>query len=469
MPFKAGSCLLVLAFSCWMQAGAVVCGGLVMDIVARPVGSALLAGSSAPGVCSVRPGGVGRNVAEALARLSSDREPRPKLLAVVGNDMNGLSAVGHAESVGIDVGLLQRGPHISTPTYVAVLDERNDLMAAIADFRSVDDLDLTGPETQKALSLAPALVLDANLSPQTLEGIASASFRASSSSGSSGSSRGPSECGPQIVWWEPTSVAKCASIFCAPGFWPAVTHTSPNVAELSAMAHAAQSLVSGVQPDLAAASQHAMDAGARLEAAVSEAATQGKGTEVLGLLREPAEQVLQALDYAPPQGPTTAAQLPGTPQLVREARPPKRHLVVTLGAHGVVLVSSEHMGHAERSSAVHGSGSLVGSPTLRGSTPTRGGRASWFPARDLGASGAVDVTGAGDTLVAAALYQLLQGKPDEEAIAFGIAAAALSVSCADPVHPDLSDPESRAALLKISQDIRVQESHQLYFCPSVRK
>lgn len=82
--------------------------------------------------------------------------------------------------MGIDPTLLVRHALAPTPTYAALLDEAGGLVAAIADFRAVDDLSLflkaddvaeTGDawpgnkftsSLRKALVVAPAVIVDGN-------------------------------------------------------------------------------------------------------------------------------------------------------------------------------------------------------------------------------------------------------------------------------------------------------------------
>lgn len=62
----------------------------------------------------------------------------------------------------------------------------------------------------------------------------------------------------------------------------------------------------------------------------------------------------------------------------------------------------------------------------------------------------IDVTGAGDALIAGTLHGLIANVPLREAVSDGVLLAALTVECEGTVHPDLSP-----SLLK-SQRIRLE-------------
>jgi hypothetical protein len=88
----------------------VVVGGMNVDTLAR-IGGETVAGSSNPGTTITAHGGVGRNVAENLARLGSP----VRMFGIVGVDDHGDQLVEHLASLGVDV--LGAGPG---PELVAV-------------------------------------------------------------------------------------------------------------------------------------------------------------------------------------------------------------------------------------------------------------------------------------------------------------------------------------------------------------
>jgi len=65
----------------------VVCGGAVIDCIARPYDGTQIGASrtSLPGEAKVALGGVGRNIADVISRLGG----KTQLVSVVGNDDSG--------------------------------------------------------------------------------------------------------------------------------------------------------------------------------------------------------------------------------------------------------------------------------------------------------------------------------------------------------------------------------------------
>jgi pseudouridine kinase len=141
----------------------VVVGGANLDVKAHSARAAV-PGTSNPGSVLRSAGGVGRNVAENLARLGSD----VSLVAAVGTDPAGDEVLAATESAGVDVSRLARGAH-PTGSYVAVLDADGELVVAVADMAATEALapsDVDG--VADVLGHAELVVLDGNLRPDTL-------------------------------------------------------------------------------------------------------------------------------------------------------------------------------------------------------------------------------------------------------------------------------------------------------------
>ena len=140
-----------------------VVGGANMDVKAwstRP----LVPATSNPGTTVVAPGGVGRNVAENLARLGTPVH----LVAAVGTDLLGDQLVAATAAAGVRVDHVRRGGH-PTGTYTAVLEADGELVVAVADMAATDAL---APADVRAagdvIAGAALLVLDGNLAPGTI-------------------------------------------------------------------------------------------------------------------------------------------------------------------------------------------------------------------------------------------------------------------------------------------------------------
>ncbi|EDQ02244.1 Sugar kinase, ribokinase family protein [Shewanella benthica KT99] len=144
---------------------AVVIGGANMDILGRPLNS-LQVGDSNPGSVSCSPGGVGRNIAENLARLGS----QTRLISAIGKDTYGQMIMNQCQQAGIDMkGCLQLND-ANTSTYLSVLDGDGDMHVAINDMAILERLSVEVlKEKEELLRRADLIILDANLSAESLE------------------------------------------------------------------------------------------------------------------------------------------------------------------------------------------------------------------------------------------------------------------------------------------------------------
>lgn len=203
-----------------------VVGGAVLDTKVRTAAAPVL-GTSNPGTASATVGGVGRNIAENLARLG-----RPTVLvAAVGDDPAGDTVLQRTRTAGVECRHVVVSPH-PTGTYAAVLDDAGDLLIAVADMRATDELavaDLAVVPT--LLGGADALVVDANLDATVIRWLLAAA----------------QDAGVLSVF-EPVSVAKATAA--APVLDGSLrVHTvTPNVDELAALvAHPVHDTVEGVR------------------------------------------------------------------------------------------------------------------------------------------------------------------------------------------------------------------------------
>ncbi len=116
------------------DAEVVVLGGAVMDVKAVTDGRAV-PGTSNPATIHTSPGGVGRNIAEGLARLGR----RTFLVAVVGDDAFGRELLARTADAGVYVDHVVRGA-VRTGTYLATLDHDGELVVGASDMRATDAL-----------------------------------------------------------------------------------------------------------------------------------------------------------------------------------------------------------------------------------------------------------------------------------------------------------------------------------------
>lgn len=148
-------------------------GGANVDLTGQSSGP-FLPGDSNPGSLSQSPGGVGRNIAENLARLG-----RPvSLVSLIGRDPQGNWLAERITEAGIGVDGLLRHPDRPTSSYLAMNDADGHLIGAIADMGITADLT---PERlaplQSRLIAADTLIVEANLPEASLAWLAQLPLR----------------------------------------------------------------------------------------------------------------------------------------------------------------------------------------------------------------------------------------------------------------------------------------------------
>jgi len=302
----------------------VVIGGANLDLKARSRRAAVPATSN-PGSGSMAAGGVGRNIAENLARLGT----RTHLVAAIGSDGPGDQVLAATARAGVQVDHVRRSAR-ATGTYTAVLDADGELVVAVADMAATDELSVAQVDAARNLvTTASLVVLDGNLSAETL-----------------GFALDLATTAGVRVLIEPVSVPKATLV--APlldGSLP-VHAVTPNRDELAAL--------TGLPTRTARQVERAAGA------------LHGRGVELVWVRLGPDGSLLST-----PAGTTC---LPAVPSEV------------------------------------------------------------------------VDVTGAGDAMLAAFCHALLAGTPPTEAAAYGHAAAALTIASPHTVRPDLTDRLVRSLL-----------------------
>ncbi len=143
---------------------AVVVGGANMDICGTARGP-LRQGDSNLGKVRLAPGGVGRNIAENLARLGSDC----RLVSAVGRDPHGARLIEVSQQAGVNMRHVLQLEGQSTSCYLSLHGQDGEMACAINDMAILDSLT---PQRlaplDGLLGAARALVLDANLAEETL-------------------------------------------------------------------------------------------------------------------------------------------------------------------------------------------------------------------------------------------------------------------------------------------------------------
>jgi pseudouridine kinase len=309
------------------EPGVVVVGGANMDVKARSRAAAV-GGTSNPGLAAMSPGGVGRNIAENLARLGT----RTHLIASVGRDPLGDMLIRETSDAGVHLDYVAR-TDTATGTYTAVLDVDGELVIAVSDMAATEELSpLHIDAARDVISGCDLLVLDGNLPAETM-----------------GYARNLGATANVRIIIEPVSVPKAAALGALPGMLdPAhpLYLVTPNRDEVTALT----GLPSGTDAELRAAADHL------------------HGCGVI-------------------------------------------YVWIRLGSQGSMLSGPD---------GVH----FV----------------------DAIAADAIDVTGAGDSLLAAFCHALLGGADPVDAVRFGHAAATLTVASHYTVRPDLTERLVEATL-----------------------
>lgn len=120
---------------------------------------------SNPGRVKVSYGGVCRNIAENMARIGVDT----KFISLIGDDEKGKSILEYAKQIQLDMSdsLVVKGE--STPTYMAILDDKGEMVSAIVDMKITEKIPTEFIDSKKELiENSTYMVLDPD-NPEILE------------------------------------------------------------------------------------------------------------------------------------------------------------------------------------------------------------------------------------------------------------------------------------------------------------
>lgn len=181
-----------------------VVGGSNMDILGRP-NAPMKQNDSAPGVISYSEGGVGRNIAENVARLDAPI----KLLSAVGKDSNGERIIASGNRCGIDMTRVKVVEGKNTSTYLSVLDHEGEVLNALSDMSIVSEINtIYMQENIGLLNRSKLVCIDTNLDQEVIDMIFS-------------------QCGTPI-FVDTVSSAKCMKI---EGYEEKIFLLKPNIIE----------------------------------------------------------------------------------------------------------------------------------------------------------------------------------------------------------------------------------------------
>ena len=117
---------------------------------------------SNPSHCSLSVGGVTRNICENIARLGM----RVSLLSAVGDDVRADMILRTSEAAGIDMSHVERKKNTVSSSYIAVLDEKGDMLLGLSDMRIINEMPREYPERNAALIRGAAAVVCDGALPQ---------------------------------------------------------------------------------------------------------------------------------------------------------------------------------------------------------------------------------------------------------------------------------------------------------------
>ncbi|OGV20468.1 MAG: hypothetical protein A2X47_08195 [Lentisphaerae bacterium GWF2_38_69] len=136
-----------------------------MDICGYPF-APLEPKTSNLGKISVSIGGVGRNIAENIARIGVNT----KLITAIGSDGYGRMIEGHCIKAKIDTGEIVQIQGENSSSYMAVLDSNNDMNVAIADTHILDNITIDVAESKiPTIRKSAICVMDAGCTKEVIK------------------------------------------------------------------------------------------------------------------------------------------------------------------------------------------------------------------------------------------------------------------------------------------------------------
>lgn len=142
-----------------------VVGGSVLDLFAYPK-EKLILGDSNPGYIKRSLGGVGRNIAENLARLDVDTT----LFTVLGKDEGRRWIMTSAQNAKLKLSAITVE---QTPSYISIQNEMNDHVVSVALMDEIEKLDIEDVKKRDNIFIkSDMIVLETNLRQDVMEYIA---------------------------------------------------------------------------------------------------------------------------------------------------------------------------------------------------------------------------------------------------------------------------------------------------------
>eukprot|EP01034_Spumella_vulgaris_P022775 gene22775-28937_t len=346
----------------------VVVGGAVVDLIGSIHTSLARSGTSNPGTIRTTYGGVGRNIAESLARLGGD----VTLATAVADDASGRNIIERARLIGIDVsnfkvlpsedsasedGSSSANEKRSTAVYNAIHDASGELCIGIADmsiFAEISPAYLH--QLGDTIKTSKVVVSDGNISAEAFKALAGMCRQHGTS-----------------LFFEPTSDHKCLLPFEA-GCIDQVDMMKPNVSELVVMASycLSQNMVSSGRASVS-------NTLAAIVASRSDRAHSLDDVSIQDI------RILANAIHAVMSSSSGTASAESAHKVISG-----KHIVVSLGARGVLWCGPSKLVAGTTSASAKNSGVVIDEQSKRGSVH--------IPALPLTHGTLLHTNGAGDAL-----------------------------------------------------------------------
>ena len=148
-----------------MKNYSLVIGGANVDIHGFPDNKLLLRDSN-PGKLKISLGGVGRNIADNMARLGLST----KLITALGDDVYAAKIREGASLINLDLSEAMTVSDAMSSTYLSILDENGDMALALSDMAIIDKINIDFIRSKEEVIMGATLtVLDTNLSSELLD------------------------------------------------------------------------------------------------------------------------------------------------------------------------------------------------------------------------------------------------------------------------------------------------------------
>ncbi|MEJ2043313.1 MAG: carbohydrate kinase family protein [Reinekea sp.] len=146
----------------------VIIGGANLDVTGS-CENRVIPGDSNPGTIRTSAGGVGRNIAENLARLNF----RCTMLTALGDDVGKELIIRSCKDTGIDISHVMVEPQLATGSYIAINNQLGALLAAVSDMEIIHAISPDWLEQKHDIILShDQILIEANLDEASLQWIA---------------------------------------------------------------------------------------------------------------------------------------------------------------------------------------------------------------------------------------------------------------------------------------------------------